>query len=142
MTEMRPLTARECFDLLATQDVGRVAFSEHAMPTIRPVNFVLDNGDIVIRTGTSGSISRLTSEVVAFEVDHFDRHSHTGWSVVVLGKVHPVTDVDDLVRLADPQHRPWPAGDRSHFLRIPVDIISGRVLPLSDTGPLADIVAR
>lgn len=141
MTDIRSLTPRECLDLLATQEVGRLAFSEHALPTIRPVNFFLDNGDIVIRTGHNGSISKLTREVVAFEADEIDRDGNTGWSVVVLGKVQPITDIDDLVRLADPLRRPWPAGDRSHFLRIPIDLISGRVLQLSDAATVTGTVA-
>lgn len=146
MTEIRPLSARNCPGLLATQDVGRPAFSEHAMPAIRPVDFSLDDGDVVIRTGPDGSMGRLTGEVVAFEVDHIDSRSRTGWSVSVLREVQPVTGIDELVRLADPGRRPWPAGDRSRFLRIPVTSsapgrCSCRRRPPSPAEPMPGLIA-
>ncbi|TNC19628.1 pyridoxamine 5'-phosphate oxidase family protein [Amycolatopsis alkalitolerans] len=141
MTDIRPLTPRECVKLLSSQPVGRLAFSENALPTIRPVNFFLHNGDIIVRTSRSGSISKLTKEVVAFEVDSLDPATHTGWSVVVIGRVTPVTDVDELAAMADPGHRPWAGGERSLFLRIPVDIISGRILQLAATDAVGDAAA-
>ncbi|GAA5169856.1 MULTISPECIES: pyridoxamine 5'-phosphate oxidase family protein [Amycolatopsis] len=141
MSEIRPLTPRECVELLATQPVGRLAFSENALPTVRPVNFFLHDGDIVVRTSRSGSIARLTKEVVAFEVDSIDPATHTGWSVVVIGKVKPVTDVADLVALSGPGHRPWADGERSHFLRIPIEIVSGRLLRLAEPGAVTDAAA-
>ncbi|WP_236792901.1 pyridoxamine 5'-phosphate oxidase family protein [Amycolatopsis sp. GM8] len=135
MTEIRPLTPSECLRLLSSQPIGRLAFSEDALPMIRPVNFFVHEGDIIVRTGVTGSIGKLTNEVVAFEVDSVDPVTHTGWSVVVIGRVALVTDVDDLVRLADPRHRPWPSGERSRFLRLPIEIISGRSLRLAEAVP-------
>jgi nitroimidazol reductase NimA-like FMN-containing flavoprotein (pyridoxamine 5'-phosphate oxidase superfamily) len=138
MSDPRALTPRECLELLPSRPVGRLAFSANAMPDIRPVNFFLHDGSIVIRTSRTGSLARLTGQVVAFEVDDFDAGTRTGWSVVVLGKVQPVTDIDELVTLAGPRHRPWPSGERSRFLRIPIDLVSGRLFELSG----ADAVER
>ncbi|HVV29466.1 MAG TPA: pyridoxamine 5'-phosphate oxidase family protein [Mycobacteriales bacterium] len=134
MPEIRPLAPKECVELMATEAIGRLAFSEHALPTIRPVNFFLSAGDIILRTARTGALGRLTEEVVALEVDRIDRETHTGWSVVAIGKVHPVTDIDELVALADPGRRPWAPGERPRFLRIPIDIISGRLLRLPAGG--------
>ncbi|TNC27750.1 pyridoxamine 5'-phosphate oxidase family protein [Amycolatopsis alkalitolerans] len=131
MSDIRPLTPRECLDLLASQSIGRLAYSESALPAIRPVNYFLHNGDVIVRTSRGGSLAKLTKEVVAFEVDSVDPDTRTGWSVVVVGKVRPVSDIEELVALADPLRRPWADGERAHFLRVPIEIISGRRLELS-----------
>ncbi|GAA5152247.1 MULTISPECIES: pyridoxamine 5'-phosphate oxidase family protein [Amycolatopsis] len=141
MTELRALSPRQCMDLLSSGTVGRLAFSEHAMPAIRPVNFLLHGGDLVIRTSRTGSIAKLVDEVVAFEVDDIDPATHTGWSVVVVGKIHPVTNIEELVTLADPRRRPWPGGERSCFLRLPIDIVSGRTFEAYDVGPAETVAA-
>ncbi|QRP50943.1 pyridoxamine 5'-phosphate oxidase family protein [Amycolatopsis sp. FDAARGOS 1241] len=134
MTELRPLTPRECIDLLSTQPVGRLVFSENAVPAIRPVNFLVHEGNIIVRCSRTGSIAKLVDEVVAFEVDSIDPVNRTGWSVVVLGKANSITEIDELVTLAEPRHRPWPGGERSHFLRIPMETINGRMFRVSEAG--------
>ncbi|MEU4675305.1 pyridoxamine 5'-phosphate oxidase family protein [Amycolatopsis sp. NPDC023774] len=134
MTELRPLTTRECIDLLSTQPVGRLVFSENALPAIRPVNFSVHEGNIIVRSSRTGSVAKLRDEVVAFEVDSIDLATRTGWSVVVLGKANPITEIDELVALAEPRHRPWPGGERSHFVRIPIEVINGRMFHVSDAG--------
>lgn len=128
MSDLLPLTTRECLDLLATQQLGRLAYTEHAMPSIRPVNFFLHRAELVVRTSRGGSMSALEGQVVAFETDQIDPLAETGWSVVVVGKVRTVVDIDELVASADPDHRPWAGGERAHFFRIPTDVVSGRVL--------------
>ncbi|WP_432844944.1 pyridoxamine 5'-phosphate oxidase family protein [Amycolatopsis sp. CA-161197] len=134
MTELRPLGTRECLDLLSTQPVGRLVFSENALPAIRPVNFFVHEGNIIVRSSRTGSIATLCDDLVAFEVDSIDPTTRTGWSVVVLGKANPVTEIDELVALAEPRYRPWPGGERSHFLRIPIEVINGRMFQVPDGG--------
>ncbi|KAA9152168.1 pyridoxamine 5'-phosphate oxidase family protein [Amycolatopsis acidicola] len=130
MNELRPLTRRECLELLGSATVGRLVFSEGALPAIRPVNFVLHEGDVVLRTSRAGALGKLSDEVVAFEVDEIHPETHTGWSVVAVGKIDPVTDIDEIVALADPRRRPWAPGERDRFLRIRVEIVNGRKVSL------------
>lgn len=126
VNELRPLTRHECLRLLRSAEIGRLGFSEHALPSIRPVNFALHGDDIIVRTTAGGAISKVAGAVVAFEVDEIDAVTHSGWSVVVIGKAEPVTEIDALVSLADPTRRPWAPGERSCFLRIRAEIVSGR----------------
>lgn len=128
MIDMRELTPPECVALLGTVPVGRLVFTEHAMPAIRPVNFQLSGDSVVVRTTRNGSLGRLSGAVVAFEADHIDTASHTGWSVVVLGKAEEITDIDELVALSSQHNRPWAPGPRDQFLRIRFGQISGRQL--------------
>jgi hypothetical protein len=44
------LTKGECFELLAGQRLGRLAFVDALGPIVLPVNFVLDTHMVVIRT--------------------------------------------------------------------------------------------
>lgn len=122
----------ECLRLLGTAMVGRVVFTEGALPAVRPVNFVLDGADIVFRTAANSTLAQATRRraVVAFEVDEIDLATHTGWSVVVIGRAYEIVDIDRLVRLSDPHHAPWPDHRSAHTIAIPVEQISGRRLVL------------
>ena len=128
MIDMRSLTAPECVTLLGTVPVGRLVFTENAMPAIRPVNFQLNGDSVVIRTNSNGSLARLAGTIVAFEADQIDAVSRTGWSVVVVGRAEAVTEVDELVALANHNNRPWAPGPRDRFLRIGFGRITGRQL--------------
>ncbi len=126
--EMRELSESECLDLLRAELVGRIVFTEKAMPDIRPVNYVLDGRDVIIRTRGDSWARRVADTVVAFEVDHIDNETHTGWSVVLLGTATIVTDIDTLVRVTDFRHRPWAPGHRDRYLRVQTGQLTGRRL--------------
>ncbi|PRX48359.1 nitroimidazol reductase NimA-like FMN-containing flavoprotein (pyridoxamine 5'-phosphate oxidase superfamily) [Prauserella shujinwangii] len=128
--DIEELAEADCLELLRAEPVGRLVFTERALPAIRPVNFVLDGHDVVVRSAPGSWADRLGGSIVAFEVDRIDPATHTGWSVVVLGKVATVTDVDTLVRLSDPRHRPWAPGRHDRYLRIRPGTITGRRLAL------------
>ena len=52
------LTSEECLEHLEEVPVGRVALSVHALPVILPVNFVLDDGDVVFMTSSGNEVGR------------------------------------------------------------------------------------
>ncbi len=106
----QPLTNVEALRLLASVSYGRVVFTLDALPAIRPVNHLLDEDRIIIRTRLSASISASVrsgeSIVVAYEADSLDPQTQTGWSVVVTGHARTVTD---RTRISRYEHllRPW-----------------------------------
>src|ERR1700757_4370359 len=53
----RRLDDAEAMRLLASVGYGRVVFTLNALPAIRPVNHLLDDGRIIIRTRLTASIS-------------------------------------------------------------------------------------
>lgn len=126
LTELETLDLRQCLALLRGQTVGRLVFCENALPAIRPVNFSLHEGEIVLRLGRSPWVRQLDRAVVAFEVDQIDTDTHAGWSVVALGKARLVTDIDELVALFDPHHRPWAPGTRDQVLCVDMERVTGR----------------
>lgn len=88
------LTAAECWDLLQGASFGRVVFSMHAMPAIRPVNHIIDARTIIIRSHLGSAITGHASQdgaVVCYEADDIDPVRHTGWSVIATGMARLVT---------------------------------------------------
>ena len=82
----------------------------NALPAIRPVNHLLDDGRIIIRTRLAASISAaVRSEsalVVAYEADSMDPQTQTGWSVVATGRAYTITDPAEILRYEQQLH-PW-----------------------------------
>ncbi|MCD0450170.1 pyridoxamine 5'-phosphate oxidase family protein [Actinocorallia sp. API 0066] len=133
MTGLTPgpqvLDTAACLRLLATVPVGRVAFTDRALPAIQPVNFVMDGADVVLRTGRGSTLEiAMRRAVVAFEAGAFDPVTHAGWTVTVLGESRAVTDPAEHARLAALPLRVWAGGERDHFVRITGRRISGRLL--------------
>ncbi|OIJ68689.1 pyridoxamine 5'-phosphate oxidase family protein [Streptomyces mangrovisoli] len=132
------LTSDEALHLLAGVSFGRVVFTQHALPTVRPVNHVLDGGDIIIRTHEGAALSSRAGQagepgvVVAYEADDIDPLSHVGWSVVVTGYAHLVTDPAELTRVRALLH-PWVDRTMDYAVRIRPGLVTGiRLAPADD----------
>jgi nitroimidazol reductase NimA-like FMN-containing flavoprotein (pyridoxamine 5'-phosphate oxidase superfamily) len=119
----------ECLRLLGRGGIGRVAVSVDALPAVFPVNYAMLEEDIVFRTGPGTKLDAAVANcVVAFEIDHNDMMSHTGWSVLAVGNARPIEDPDRLRRAADLPLASWVAGDQDTFVRIETTLLSGRSL--------------
>ncbi|WP_017586672.1 pyridoxamine 5'-phosphate oxidase family protein [Nocardiopsis ganjiahuensis] len=123
------LERQTCFNLMATRDIGRVAFTiaGDPAPTVLPVNYVLVNDTIVFRSTLAGTIMRYSRGYAAFQIDHFDEERREGWSVLVSGRCRWVRDTGELERL--PQGRlpqPWAKGPRDQVLKITPGRVTGR----------------
>ncbi|WP_026875835.1 pyridoxamine 5'-phosphate oxidase family protein [Jiangella gansuensis] len=124
---LEKLDRRTCYALLATVPIGRIVFTEAALPAIQPVNFVLDGDDVIIRTGTGSKLAQAArSAVVAFEGDQYDEDTMSGWSVVLVGRAEPVGDDAERRRLSTLGLMPWAPGTRPHYIRIRPEIVRGR----------------
>ena len=121
------LDERECLRLLASVPVGRVAFTDRALPAIQPVNFVMDGSDVILRTGPGSKLGlAIRRTIVAFEADSFDADVRSGWSVTLLGEARGVTDPAERERLAALPLPIWTPGPRDHYIRISGRYVSGR----------------
>ncbi|NDL59648.1 pyridoxamine 5'-phosphate oxidase family protein [Phytoactinopolyspora mesophila] len=126
-TGLEVLGRDECLALMKTVPVGRIVFTEGALPAIQPVNFALDGDSVVIRIGIGSKLALAAkSAVVAFECDEFDEQGMTGWSVVLIGRAEAVGGENEKRRLADLRITPWALGSRAHYLRIVPEIVRGR----------------
>jgi len=121
------LPKSECFELLAREQLGRVAFADDRGPVVFPVNFVLDRHMVVFRTDAGTKLdAACRGSRVAFEVDGADAAAHTGWSVLVRGEAVEVTDPAELARLRKLPLDPWAPGAKTHYVRILPAVLTGR----------------
>jgi uncharacterized protein len=130
-TGIQVIDRDECLQLLADQQVGRLAVVQAGRPHILPVNYVLDGEGVVFRTAAGTKLEATTRAPVAFEVDAIEPGTRSGWSVVVHGLAQEVTRLDrpDLQRrLAALPLDPWAPGDKPHLVRIAPSSITGRRL--------------
>ena len=127
--ELTELGREECLRLLAGGHVGRVVFTEAALPAAHPVAYLLDGDEVLFRTANGGKLAAATlHHIVAFQVDEIDATGRTGWSVLGVGQAYEVTDFRRLADLATRMPTPWAANHDAHTVAIPLQRLTGRVL--------------
>jgi nitroimidazol reductase NimA-like FMN-containing flavoprotein (pyridoxamine 5'-phosphate oxidase superfamily) len=121
------LTAAESWRLLGSVSLGRIVFTQHAMPAIRPVNHLVDNQTVIIRSHLGAAIvGRAAGDgtVVCYEADDIDPVRHTGWSVIVTGMARLVRDPAAVSRYQQ-LLQPWAAGQMDYVIAIEPQLITG-----------------
>jgi len=118
----------ECLALLAAEEIGRVGIVDGGQPLVFPVNYVLDGRSVIVHTDVGAMLSGASLARVAFEVDSFDATRRSGWSVMVQGMGHDVTDALDTLseHLQTIEVLPWAPGPKPRLLRIDARTITGR----------------
>ena len=121
------LSPEQCHDLLRRGTVGRVAVTVAALPAIFPVNYAVLDDRIVLLTGEGTKLrAALERAVVAFQIDHIDEVNASGWSVMAVGLAEEMTDPDEIREASLLGLHPFAAGERSHFVKIRPEFVSGR----------------
>jgi nitroimidazol reductase NimA-like FMN-containing flavoprotein (pyridoxamine 5'-phosphate oxidase superfamily) len=117
----------ECWTLLATSTVGRLAWSGPEGPTVLPVNFTVVGESIVFRTSPYAAAAREVDDLpVAFEVDDLDPGTRSGWSVLVRGTARLV--YDDTLAPGRSTPDVWAEGGRALHVVIAARQLTGRRL--------------
>jgi nitroimidazol reductase NimA-like FMN-containing flavoprotein (pyridoxamine 5'-phosphate oxidase superfamily) len=130
---MEALSIPECERLLRPGGVGILALAGVASPVLRPVNFAVQGDCVLIRTGEGQILEAAqVSEPASFVISEVDRLEHTGWSVVVVGKL---TERSNIGQLADLPLRPWARAEKHHFVGLSIDEISGRRIAEGPASP-------
>jgi uncharacterized protein len=128
-TGLEELTQRECLQLARRCELGRLAVVVGGRPLVFPVNFALDGGTVVLRTGAGTKLDAARGGWVALECDDIDRTYHTGWSVLMTGEAEEVRDPSEIARLEQLPIGPWCEGPKPVWLRIRPRAITGRRIP-------------
>jgi hypothetical protein len=117
----------ECWELLATRPVGRIAFDDVDGIAVLPVNHEVREKTIVFRTSPHSTIARrVNGEPVTFQVDDIEEFHQSGWSVMFRGRAD-IADID-LHGGAVDGPLPWPEGLRPVVVRIEPHRVTGRRL--------------
>jgi nitroimidazol reductase NimA-like FMN-containing flavoprotein (pyridoxamine 5'-phosphate oxidase superfamily) len=129
--------------LAASVPIGRVVYTDQALPAVIPMNFVLDGDEVVINTGSDSTLAAaIRNAVVAFQVDDFDSDTTTGWSVTITGQARLVDGGEEATRLARLPLRPWAPSKSGQFIRIPARHVAGHRLGPPRTDALDEVVAQ
>jgi nitroimidazol reductase NimA-like FMN-containing flavoprotein (pyridoxamine 5'-phosphate oxidase superfamily) len=130
---LEELSLEDCYALLRSERVGRIAFTADDQLSIIPVNYrVVESAGqslgtwLALRTRPGNVIDR-AELIVAFEVDHIDPDQHEGWSVLVRGTLHHVDPSAALFRERF-DSEPWLAAERDAWLIIDPFAVTGRSL--------------
>ena len=126
------LSESECWALLRTTSVGRLAVWVDDHPDIFPLNYAVDHGTVVFRSSAGTKVSAaLSDSPVALEADGYDAEAAEVWSVVIRGNAEEIRG-QDLIGTIDLPLFPWQAGDKGRFIRIVPTATSGRRFPIAD----------
>ncbi|MFD4198713.1 pyridoxamine 5'-phosphate oxidase family protein [Amycolatopsis thermoflava] len=134
----RELGRAESLNLLGSVGVGRVVFTHQALPTIRPVNHVLHDGCVIVRTHPGAALLSAIGTVVAYEADFIHEGDRIAWSVIAVGYARRV-GARELTRFGT-LPRPWLAGEMTEVIRIDPELVTGFALDGDDELP-ADLPA-
>ncbi|MBU1801410.1 pyridoxamine 5'-phosphate oxidase family protein [Nocardioides sp.] len=123
--QLQELSEHDCWNLVSSAVVGRMAWQGSGGITIVPVNFVLDGREVLVRTAAYSAMARECDDAaVAFEVDRHDPMARSGWSVLIRGRAH----VEFRAHSDEPGVDVWPSGARPLHLRLDPTSVSGRRL--------------
>lgn len=133
MTNLHELSEDECWVLVDQRTseqlhVARVGWNSSIGPVVIPVNYVVDQRTVWIRTSAYSAMAEEVDESpIAVEVDDIDQESRTGWSVMLRGRAAVLYHEDrvpkhirDLETLA--------GGVRPLWVRLDPDHVTGRRL--------------
>jgi nitroimidazol reductase NimA-like FMN-containing flavoprotein (pyridoxamine 5'-phosphate oxidase superfamily) len=126
------LDEAESLRLISAGGIGRIAYQSRFGPAVLPVNYKWDDGVVVFRTTRHSALDEDLQTgiaggdyLVAFEIDEIDVPGRQGWSVLIQGPAHHVSE-DERKSAERAGVEPWPAGDRELFIRIVPNRVTGR----------------
>jgi nitroimidazol reductase NimA-like FMN-containing flavoprotein (pyridoxamine 5'-phosphate oxidase superfamily) len=121
------LNRAACLALLSTQTIGRLVFTQQALPDVLPAHYHLDGENVLLRlaVGSAAALASLDA-VVAFESDHFDPDTLTGWSVTIVGQAREVARPDRHEAMSVLPS--WGVDGGGLFLSLPAVKITGQRL--------------
>ena len=121
------LTESECWTLLRSAEVGRLAVSIGDHPDIFPINHFIDGNTVLFRSGAGTKLAAaVLGRAVAFEVDGYEVDDGVAWSVVVKGKARQIENMFEFLDAEQLPLFPWHIGPKPNIVRIEPDEITGR----------------
>jgi nitroimidazol reductase NimA-like FMN-containing flavoprotein (pyridoxamine 5'-phosphate oxidase superfamily) len=111
------LDEAECLQRIERGGIGRIGYHSRFGPVVLPVNYKWHDGAVVFRTVRHSALDE--------EIDDIDVTGRQGWSVLIQGPAHHVSEAERESAVAAGVE-PWPGGERELFVRIVPSRITGR----------------
>jgi uncharacterized protein len=122
------LTEEQCWTLLRTHELGRLAFHLGEEVHLAPINYAVDGETLLFRTAEGSKLLGVEMNPdVAFEIDEVDEHQAR--SVILRGVARHLGEYEEH-RVENLPLRPWVSGLRYDVVEIPPTEISGRSFQL------------
>jgi uncharacterized protein len=126
------LDTAQCWALLGSVEVGRLAVAAAGEVDIFPLNFAIDDGAVLFRTAEGTKLVEVVlAGRVAFEVDGYEPEQGRAWSVVVKGYAERLDKWDDIYHAQDLPLFPWNSSPKERFVRIVPTVMTGRRFTVS-----------
>ncbi len=140
--DLEHLSVDTCWSLMRTTTVGRLAVVVDDHPDIFPINYAVDRGTAVFRTGEGSKVAgALSGASVALEADGYDPQTGRAWSVVIKGRARTISEVEDLMDTVDLPLFPWQGGEKDRFIRITPGEVTGRRFAVVDPSTWTSVPA-
>lgn len=122
----RQLDRPTCLTLLASGSLGRLVFTDRALPDVLPVPYRMDGEHILIRLAVGSTASRASQgTVVAFTVDEFDAATRSGWSVTAVGYAHEIVEPQAQTKMMLTELVSWQGDAQTSLVSISTDKLTG-----------------
>lgn len=122
------LSAAESWELLRSQELGRLAFHLGEEVHITPVNYAVEGDALLFRTAPGSKLLGIVMDAdVAFEIDRVEGEVAT--SVVVRGRARRLEE-DEQHRTESVGLRPWVPTAKYEVVEIVPTSVSGRAFSL------------
>jgi nitroimidazol reductase NimA-like FMN-containing flavoprotein (pyridoxamine 5'-phosphate oxidase superfamily) len=125
---MVELDRATCLRLLSAAGVGRVVFTDAAMPAAAPVAYLVDGEEVVFRAACGSTLAGIGGSVVGFEADEIDVPERAGWSVLAVGHAYEVLDPERLLDLSGDLPATWSTSESEHVICISLQQLTGRLV--------------
>ncbi|WP_447003990.1 pyridoxamine 5'-phosphate oxidase family protein [Saccharothrix isguenensis] len=126
---LQVLSREECLELFDTAGIGRLVYTDKALPVVHPVVFVLDGECVVLRVPDRSATLVARDTIVAFQIDDVASDLSHGWSVMAVGHITEVVDEPGLVRLRQLPLASRGFGDHDRYLVLDLEVLTGRRIP-------------
>lgn len=128
MVQLEELSVEESWKLAATSPLSRIGWTGPVGPVVIPVNHVIHDRAVWIRTSAHSSMAgEIDESAVALLVDDVDPETHLGWSVQFQGRAE-ILYHEDRVPEQVRELRTWPSGARPLWVRLAPEHVNGRRL--------------
>ena len=123
------MTTEECWEMLRSAELGRLAFHLGSEVHIAPVNYAVEHDTLLFRTAEGSKLLAVVMNPdVAFEVDEADEHRAR--SVILRGTARRLEEHEQH-RADNVPLRSWVATPKYDVVEIRPTEISGRVFDLA-----------
>lgn len=123
------LTQDECWELLRSHELGRLAFTVVDEQHLTPINYAVDGQTLLFRTAPGSKLLAVAlGAQVAFEIDELDDDAAV--SVVVRGRARHLPE-DEAHRAENVPLRPWVGEGKYDVVEIAPEVVTGRRFQLS-----------